>query len=305
MTSSQRALRNCLVGAVAAAATIALCLWPAAVSAAEQQAGKPALENPFFALCVTADKGGFVSGAELAPVLKELGYAGYAHVFLSGVPEALKALDDAGLKMFQVYVRVSVAEGKRKYDPRLKEVVKLLKGRGTMLGLLISGGKPSSAELDPRAVEIVREIADMAAQSGLRVALYPHVGDWLERVEDAVRVAKKVDRKNVGINFNLCHWLKVDDEANMEPLLKAAVPHLFTVTINGADSGCKGAGWDRLLQRLDRGSFDNARLLSTLRKLGYTGPVGVQCYGIKGDRRENLRAAMQAWQKISAKAAEK
>jgi len=54
-------------------------------------------------------------------------------------------------------------------------------------------------------------------------------------------------------------------------------------------------GWDRLIQTLDRGSFDVYQVLVTLRRLGYTGPIGLQCYGVKGDRRENLKRSIGAW----------
>ena len=238
-------------------------------------------------------------------MLAELGYDGMAHLWLKGVPERLKTLDARGLKLFQIYVRVSVAPKKRPYDPHLEEVARLLKGRDTTLGLLVSGGKPSDPGGDARAVEVIREIAAVAQASGLRVALYPHTGDWLERVEDAVRVVQKVDRKNVGVMFNLCHWLKVDDEKNLEAVLKQALPHLFAVTINGADRGLgRRGGWDRLIRPLDGGTFDVAGFLGTLGKLGYTGPIGLQCYGLRGDAREHLQRSMKAWRRLSARAVE-
>jgi sugar phosphate isomerase/epimerase len=261
-----------------------------------------ASENPFFALCVGTHDPQSRTPADQAKLLKELGYLGMAHVGLDGVPEVLKAVDQNGLKLFAIYVYVSIDPSKPKYDPRLKEVIVQLNGRDTLISPLLSGLPPSSVEGDPRAVEVVREIADMAAASGLRVALYPHTNDWLERVEDTVRVAEKADRKNVGVTFNLCHWLKVDDEKNLEAVLKLARPHLFVVTINGADSNAKNAGWDRLIQTLDRGSFDNGKVLNTLRDLGYTGPVGLQCYGIGGDVRDNLTRSIEAWRKLSAAA---
>jgi len=259
--------------------------------------------NPFFALCHDthdAKKRGLKDQAEL---LKELGYDGCAHLWLGGVAERLKTLDEAGLKLVQIYVRVDLAPGKPAYEPRLKEVVKLLKGRETILGLLVGGAPPSSEQADPRAVEVLREIAGIAEAAGVRVALYPHVGDYVQRVEDAVRLVKKVDRKNVGAMFNLCHWLKVDDEKNLEALLKQAAPHLFVVTINGADSGAHGAGWDRLIQPLGSGSFDNYKLLKTLKGLGYAGPVGLQCYGLGGDARDHLKRSIDAWRQLSARLA--
>jgi sugar phosphate isomerase/epimerase len=213
------------------------------------------------------------------------------------VPERLRTLDAHGLKLSQIYLRVNVAPGKQAYDPSLKEVAKLLEGRGTILGLLVAGGKPSDPALDPRAVEVLREIADLAAEQGLRVAIYPHTNNWAETVEDALRVVKKADRKNLGVMFNLCHWLKTGGEAKgIEPLLKDAKPHLLAVTINGADAGLgRRGGWDRLIQPLGSGSFDVHGLLRTLRALGYTGPIGLQCYGLRGDARDHLARSMAAW----------
>ena len=157
--------------------------------------------------------------------------------------------------------------------------------------------KPSAQAGDDRAVEILREVADMAAEADVRVALYPHTGFWVERVEDAVRVAKKVNRKNVGVTFNLCHWLMVDDEKNMKSLIESAMPHLFVVTINGADSG--GKDWKTLIQTLDRGTFNMRGFLKTLSDSGYTGPIGFQGYGIGGDAYENLKRTMNAWRELN------
>jgi hypothetical protein len=100
--------------------------------------------------------------------------------------------------------------------------------------------------------------------------------------------------------FNLCHWLKCGgDEAKLEPLLQAAMPHLFAVTINGAEGGLgRKGGWNRLIQPLGSGTFDNGKLLDTLKRLGYTGPIGLQCYGLGGDAREHLTRSMKAWRSM-------
>ena len=63
--------------------------------------------------------------------------------------------------------------------------------------------------------------------------------------------------------------------------------------------GCQG--FDRVhILRLDQGDFDVAGFLRKLRAAGYGGPVGLQCYGVKGDVEENLKANMAAWRKIAA-----
>ena len=152
-----------------------------------------------------------------------------------------------------------------------------------------------------RAVAIIGQIADLAKKSELRVALYPHLGYYVDRVEHAVRLAKKTGRGNVGVSFNLCHFLKLDDEKNLDRRLKESMPCLFLVTINGADRGqTNNMGWDRLIQTLDRGSFQVSGLLKTLKQLGYTGPICLQSFGIGGDARDNLRCSMEAWRRLAA-----
>jgi sugar phosphate isomerase/epimerase len=242
--------------------------------------------------------------SQQAELLKELGYDGAGHLWLKDVPKRIETLDKAGLKLFQIYTRVNIAPGKKPYDPKLKEVIPLLKGRTTAVALLVTGAKPSDPAGDGRAVEIIRDIADMARESGVRVVLYPHVRDWLERVEDGLRVAEKVDRENVGVMFNLCHWLKADEEKNLKPLLTSAMPRLFAVSINGSDKAAElRSGKGSWLQPLDSGSFDVCGLLKILRDLDYKGPIGLQCYGIRGDARDHLTRSMKAWKDMQKRLA--
>jgi sugar phosphate isomerase/epimerase len=203
------------------------------------------------------------------------------------------------LRMFAVYLGSNIDADQPSYGPELKEAIEVLKGSNSILWLFVQSKKlkPSQSEGDAHAVKVIREISDMAAEAGLRVALYPHAGFWIEKVEDAVRVAKKVDRKNVGITFNLCHWLRTEDEKNMRSLIISAMPHLFVVSINGADSG--GKDWKQLIQTLDRGTFNIGRFLRTLTRAGYTGPIGFQGYGIGGDAYDNLKRTMDAWHKLN------
>jgi sugar phosphate isomerase/epimerase len=165
--------------------------------------------------------------------------------------------------------------------------------------LLVNGMKPSDPSVDPHAVEILREMSDLARDSGSQLLLYPHLGSWIERIEDSIRVAEKVDRPNVGVMFNLCHWLRVDKQRDYKPLLKRAMPRLWAVSINGADEFDPKPDWQRYIQPLGQGSFDVGTLLKTLKELGYKGPIGLQCFGIGGDTREHLARSMEAWRELS------
>jgi sugar phosphate isomerase/epimerase len=275
----------------------AFAAWLALISAAvtaEQKA------YPFFPFCIDWHDAKRRSFEQQAEMLKSLGYGGVGHIWLDGVAERLKTLDAAGLKLYQITMTVDVTPGKQAYDPRFKDVLALVKGRHMQFALLLNGMKPSDPSADPHAVNILREMSDMARDSGAQLLLYPHQGNWIERIEDSIRVADKVDRPNVGVMFNLCHWLRVDKQRDYKPLLKQAMPRLWAVSINGADQFDEKPGWDRYIQPLDRGSFDVGAMLKTLRELGYKGPIGLQCYGIGGDAREHLARSMAAWRKLTA-----
>ncbi|MBI5819881.1 MAG: sugar phosphate isomerase/epimerase [Verrucomicrobia bacterium] len=261
------------------------------------------LPNPFFPFCIDWHDSKKRTFKEQADMLKELGYAGVGHIWLDKVAERLKTLDDAGLKLFQITMKVDLAPGKPAYDPQFKDVLALVKGRGVQFCLLISGQKPSDATADARAVEILREMSDLARDSGSQLLLYPHVKDWIERIEDSVRVAEKVDRPNVGCMFNLCHWLRADTSRDYKSLLKRALPRLWAVSINGADERDEKPGWSNYIQPLGRGSFDVCGMLRTLKELGYQGPIGLQCFGIRGDTKEHLAESMKTWREYSARLA--
>lgn len=262
-------------------------------------ATRPAgLSNPFFALDTATKDANHQSYESQVKMIKELGYAGWGPSAKENVPEMLKVLDNHGLKMFAIYVMTNVDPDQPEYDPKVKEAIAALKGRDTFVWLCMLGTKfkPASEEGDERAAAIIDEIAEMAEQAGVRVALYPHVNFYLARVEDAVRLIGKVRHRNVGITFNLCHWLKTDRQRDPEKVLKLARPHLMLVTINGADFEGE---WDRLIQPLGRGEFDVYGLLRILRSMGYDGPIGFQGYGIKGDVHDNLKETMKAWRAYS------
>ncbi len=163
--------------------------------------------------------------------------------------------------------------------------------------------KKSARDGDAVAAKGLQQLADKAAANGLWVALYPHTGMWIESVRDAVRVAREVNRKNLGVTFNLSHSLMVGEEMRIPALLNEAAPYLFFVTINGADTGAAGGPWNRLIQPLGQGSFNVASVLWKLREFRCRGPIGLQGYGVALPVKENLARSMEAWKKLSARVA--
>jgi len=258
------------------------------------------LDNAFFAMD-TGTANGF-SEAKIA-MLSNVGYSGVDFSALSSfgrsveqLPEVLAAVDRHGLKLYAVYFAVEIDGGV--CPPDVRKAIERLEGRADTLiwaALRSSRHEPGSAGGDEAAVATVRGMAELASRAGLRVALYPHTGDYAERVADNVRLALRAGRDNVGVTWNLCHWLKAEDGRDFEVTAALAMPLLMRVTINGADVPEGGLGWDRLIQPLDAGSYDVYGFVSRLRRLGYTGPIGLQGYGIGGDHREILARSLAAW----------
>jgi sugar phosphate isomerase/epimerase len=231
--------------------------------------------------------------------------AGYAGVTWDELPPAetrrlAEAAAARGLRLAALYAGATLDREGLTWSATLSEAMRELADPGGLLWLHVGSRDfpRSSPDGDAIAVPALRRLADLAAAQGLRVALYPHVGDWVERVQDATRLARKVGHPALGATFNLCHGLRVGDEQKIPDLLAEAAPYLYVVSINGADAGAAGASWERLIQPLDRGTFDVGGLLQRLRDLEFSGPVALQGYGLKGEVADNLQRSSRAYERL-------
>jgi sugar phosphate isomerase/epimerase len=245
------------------------------------------LGNPFFAF----DNGlGGKNPSEQAALLKQLGYDGIGYTGTGNFTGRKKAFDEQGLKIFNLYVHAFV-DRPNAYEAGLKEALPQLKGTGVDLWLTLQGKAPD----DTAALRIVREIADEAAAHGVRIALYPHDNYFVETAEDALRIVKQVDRPNVGVTINLYHELAAGNADRMDEIVKACAPHLFHVSINGAD---REGGIPKRIRPLDEGNFDLSAFLKSLGSIGYKGPVGLQCFQVPGAPEDHLKRSFAKWQEI-------
>lgn len=276
-------------------------LLPGSMPAASETPPSP---WPFFAMQTATRDAAHASVEAQVRLVKELGYAGIGAVSPSELGAFAAACDREGVRLWNTYFTIEM-DGAPRLGEALKTQLAPLKGRQALLwvGLTSKQHRPSAPAGETAALGVVNELADLAESLGAKVALYPHAGFWIERVEDAVRVANQVNRPSVGVTFNLCHFLKVDDEARLETVLGLAKDRLLVVSLNGAESGRRGADWKELIQTLDRGSFDNLRLLRALQGIGFAGPVGFQGYGIGGDAADNLGRTRAAWRTLQARLA--
>jgi len=211
------------------------------------------------------------------------------------------ALDAPKFRLLGIYVHSYVDGRAEAIDPGIPQAIQDLAGRDTMLVLTVQGHGTGAEEM---AVDNIRRVADMAAAKALRVCIYPHINFYVETTADALRLVRKAARPNVGVALNLYHTVAFhlarcgSEDFDMARLIADALPRLMLVSINGITLQKNG---DAGLERLDRGDYDLERFLALLNKTGYTGPVALQSYSVKGDLEENLAKSMGAWRRMAGR----
>ena len=258
-----------------------------------------AAEPPGFFAMDTAARG---KPEECAQLLSELGYAG-----LGGRPATAKSyaaeLAKRKVAFTNAYHVTKFSHGAAELPADLVQAISALEGLNTTLWLgiqqvqLPAGIKAGPTYGDTIVVPALKKALVLAKAKHVKISLYPHAGFWAESVDTCLRVANAVDDPDLGMTFNLCHWLKVEgSERDPLPVIKAALPRLNFITINGADSGdTRKLGWDKLIQPLGRGTYDVKAFVANARTAGYRGPFGFQGFGIKMDPDKLLKETMEAW----------
>lgn len=237
----------------------------------------------------------FQSPEEGVKFIKDLGYQGIGSAYPKDLAKLKAACEKEGLKLFSVYLDSKVNAENFSYGKEVDDAIAVLKGTDALLELNVQrGANPNDAQ----AIALVKEIGTKAKAAGLKVVIYPHLNFHIERVDHAVNIAKATGCDNVGVAFNLCHFLKVQPTDDLSKTLTEAKPLLWSVSINGADKD--GKDWNTLIRPLDEGSFDISPLLKQLREMRYHGAIGLQCFNIRTEPKEHLARSIQAWKKYLA-----
>ena len=218
------------------------------------------------------------------------------------LPAYLEAMKKHNVRLAAIHARFYIEDGT--YPQVIKDNLPLLSDTKVVLVPSV-GSRKKMDRKDPKAVEmavkILREMSDDAKEYGLGgIAPYMHIGNWIETIDDNVRIARAVDRRNVGVMFHLHHWQAVGnrDLGKLREDLENAKPYLMIVVIQGTDQ-------DKATHKiLGEGTFDMVPLVRTLREIDYQGPLGTMGYTQSGDIPAKLDRAYQAWEQIKRKTLE-
>ncbi|GAA4456033.1 hypothetical protein GCM10023189_24680 [Nibrella saemangeumensis] len=132
--------------------------------------------------------------------------------------------------------------------------------------------------------------------------MYPHIWFWLEQVPHALALVRQINRPQLGLAFNLPHYLALtnrEEQRALTSLLTECKPYLKLMTICGAtptDETDSRKIWNYLIQPLGQGSFDTFGLVQfAIREVGFNGPIGLQSYNLKGNKPNNMRRSLAVW----------
>lgn len=226
---------------------------------------------------------------EQAMLLKRLGYDGICTRPKNDTPELLAAFDKHDVEILATYVVIPVKHSE--VPAHVKQHIELLKGRDTIIWLSLTG-----ESTDEAAAELVRKVYDLAKTNGLETVIYPHINFRIDTVESAERVRALADCSDLGLSFNVCHFLAQNPEDKLEEIIRSMGPHIKLVQISGANMIPEPkSDWNNLILPLGEGTFDMARVFQTLEEVGFAGDFNLQCYKISGPAEQHLTKSINAW----------
>ena len=261
------------------------------------------VKNEFFALHnIIRGDSTYNTFDKQVELVKNAGFDGIEINQIESFDGMKSALDQFQFKGSYFYVKLQLGDP---IDNRLESAINKLKGTNTIIAPYILADNKrfiaNSPEGDSEAIKLLQLISMWSKKAGLQVAIYPHFSFYVERTDHALQLAQKVNRKNVGLSFNLCHWLattSLAERADLKNHLKELKPYLKMITISGASDiiSQKKAIFDDYILPLGTGSFDTYDLLKYLVKtIKYKNPIGVQCYNIKGNKPQLIKNTMMVW----------
>ena len=246
------------------------------------------------------------SPAEQASLLKELGYDATYHSMNRTSDEGWEKLRSwhdastgAGLPVAAYYTVVKLGEEPPPGGHGVEEVIATIPEGSTLeLAITIPGEKPSTPEHDAHAVDSLKALLAAAKPRSITLSLYHHIWFWMERIDDCVRLASRIDDPALRVTFCGYHWYAVDGSALHEKL-RLAAPWMALANLCGSrayrDGETKKSGLPTTIEPVGEGDFPLGELISGLREISYVGPVGFQGYQIGGDPPDTLRRSIEAW----------
>ncbi|MEM6551208.1 MAG: TIM barrel protein [Planctomycetota bacterium] len=158
----------------------------------------------------------------------------------------------------------------------------------------VGGLEPSDPAGDSTFARAIEPWLRVADRRDLTLVLYPHLRNWIERLEDATRLCRLIDHPHLKAVFCGFHWYAKDGR-DLPGTLAEAAGYLHHANLSGCDPA-RHEGPPKRIVPLDDGELDNFYVLAALRDAGLVEDawLGVQGYSVAGDVYAKLRRSKAA-----------
>ena len=224
-------------------------------------------------------------GTDLATALRHIAWAGYEYVELAAIKgmcehvrpdlgseharEVRKLLAEYGLE-------ATAMEAATTDHSRLDSLFGLAGELGVPIVNIGSGGATGDEESTRQAIAHIGELARLAGQHGVRLAVKPHVGQAIYNSATALRLMNEVREPALGLNFDPSHLYRAGEEP--QEVARQWGTHIITSHFRDCASREQRVGPPET-QIPGRGIVDLPATLHALHVAGYAGPLNLEVIG--------------------------
>ncbi|WP_195909057.1 sugar phosphate isomerase/epimerase [Microlunatus sp. Gsoil 973] len=221
---------------------------------------------------------------DLETALDQIAFAGYQYVELAaivGMCEHL-SLDSDPPRIKELIssrgLTATAIEAASTDTDRLRGIFGLARDLDIRIVNIGSGGTAGDEDSTKAAVEHIRDLAKLADDHDVRLAVKPHVGQAIYDGATGMRLMEEVGEPALGLNFDPSHLFRADEDP-------AEIAHRWgerILTSHFRDCGSR----ERQVgppptQIPGRGIVDLPATLAALESVGYTGPLNLEIIGAR------------------------
>ena len=114
---------------------------------------------------------------------------------------------------------------------RFIELLKIGQQIGAPAVTTSAGGKSDDQESWAQVIAIMKELAKVAADTGVKISIKPHVRAAVYSTKSALKFREQVDRDWIGINVDASHLWRTPEQEMPEESIATLADHIFTARI--------------------------------------------------------------------------
>jgi sugar phosphate isomerase/epimerase len=225
------------------------------------------------------------AAVDVGTALDHIAFAGYDYVELAvikGMCEHVSPDDDTdtlkavNARLTDHGLTATAIEAATTDKERLERIFHLANRLEVPIVNVGSGGVTGDEESTKKAIAHLADLADLAGQYALTLAVKPHVGQAIYNGATALRLTEEVDHPALGLNFDPSHLFRADEEP-------ADVAHSWGSRIATSHFRDCGSREQKVgpppTQIPGRGAVDIPGTLRALVDAGYAGPLNLEVIG--------------------------